>query len=64
MRLHEAGVAMERLGDILDMEPEQKPEEITSRIMLPDLCGDMRLEEGLLSLRRKGNALCSGKYQF
>jgi ATP-binding cassette subfamily B protein len=43
--LHEAGVAMERLGDILDMEPEQKPEEITSRIMLPDLRGDMRFEK-------------------
>jgi ATP-binding cassette subfamily B protein len=42
--LHEAGVAMERLGDILDMEPEQSPEEITSRIMLPDLRGDIRFD--------------------
>jgi ATP-binding cassette subfamily B protein len=36
---------MERLGDILEMEPEQKPEEIASRIMLPDLRGDIRFEE-------------------
>ena len=35
---------MERLGDILDMEPEQKPEEISSRVMLPDLQGDIRLD--------------------
>ena len=43
--LHGAGVAMERLGDILDMEPEQKPETLASRIVLPDLQGDIRFEE-------------------
>lgn len=43
-QVHEAGVAMERLGDILDMEPEQKPEEISSRVILPDLQGDIRLD--------------------
>ncbi len=42
--LHEAGVAMERLGDVLDMEPEQKPEDQSSRILLPSLRGDIRLE--------------------
>jgi subfamily B ATP-binding cassette protein HlyB/CyaB len=42
--LHEAGVAMERLGDVLELEPEQKPEEMSSRIMLPDLRGDIRFE--------------------
>ncbi len=42
--LHEAGVAMERLGDVLDMEPEQKPEEISSRVLLPEIRGDIRLE--------------------
>ena len=42
-RLNEAGVAMERLGDILEMEPEQKPEEIASRVLLPDLKGDIEL---------------------
>ncbi|MFO7641400.1 MAG: peptidase domain-containing ABC transporter [Candidatus Competibacteraceae bacterium] len=43
--LHEAGVAMERLGDVLDLEPEQKPEDRSSLIMLPSLRGDIRLEE-------------------
>ncbi len=42
--LHEAGVAMERLGDVLDLEPEQKPADQASRILLPDLRGDIRLE--------------------
>jgi len=42
-KLNEAGVAMERLGDILEMEPEQKPEEISSRVLLPDLKGDIEL---------------------
>ena len=42
--LHEAGVAMERLGDVLDIEPEQQPETLSSRIMLPDLQGDLRFE--------------------
>lgn len=43
-KVHEAGVAMERLGDILDMEPEQKAEDISSRVILPDLQGDIRLD--------------------
>jgi subfamily B ATP-binding cassette protein HlyB/CyaB len=37
-------VAMERLGDVLDMEPEQKPEDLSSRVVLPDLQGEVRLE--------------------
>jgi ATP-binding cassette subfamily B protein len=41
--LNDAGVAMERLGDVLDMEPEQKPEDLPSRIMLPDLQGEISL---------------------
>ena len=44
-QVHEAGVAMERLGDILDMEPEQKPAELASRVILPDLQGDIELED-------------------
>jgi ATP-binding cassette subfamily B protein len=44
-KIHEAGVAMERLGDILDMEPEQKPGELASRVILPDLQGDIELED-------------------
>ncbi|MEJ2592856.1 MAG: peptidase domain-containing ABC transporter, partial [Candidatus Thiodiazotropha sp.] len=43
-QINEVGVAMERLGDILDMEPEQRPEEISSRVILPDLQGDIRLD--------------------
>lgn len=42
--LHDAGVAMERLGDVLDLEPEQKPADLASRIVLPDVRGDIRLE--------------------
>ncbi len=43
-RVQEAGVAMERLGDILEMPPEQKPEEISSRVILPSLRGDIELK--------------------
>jgi subfamily B ATP-binding cassette protein HlyB/CyaB len=42
--VNEVGVAMERLGDVLDLPPEQKPEEATSRIALPDLRGEIRFE--------------------
>jgi ATP-binding cassette, subfamily B, bacterial HlyB/CyaB len=42
--VNDAAVAMERLGDVLDMEPEQKPEDLPSRVVLPDLQGDIRLE--------------------
>ncbi|GMQ87381.1 MAG: hypothetical protein BMS9Abin08_0582 [Gammaproteobacteria bacterium] len=44
-QIHEAGVAMERLGDILDMEPEQKPSELSSRVILPDLQGNLELKD-------------------
>ncbi|HJW56054.1 MAG TPA: peptidase domain-containing ABC transporter [Burkholderiaceae bacterium] len=43
-RLADASVAMERLGDILDMEPEQKPVDLPSRVVLPDLQGHISLE--------------------
>ena len=42
--LHEAGVAMERLGDVLDLEPEQNPAELSSRIILPEVRGEVRYE--------------------
>ena len=42
--LADAGVAMERLGDVLDMEPEQKPEDLPSRVVLPDLQGEIQLD--------------------
>ena len=41
---NDAAVAMERLGDVLDIEPEQKPEELASRVALPDLQGDIRMK--------------------
>ncbi|MCG6868072.1 MAG: peptidase domain-containing ABC transporter [Gammaproteobacteria bacterium] len=43
-QVHEAGVAMERLGDVLDIEPEQKPEDVATRVALPDLRGDISLD--------------------
>jgi ATP-binding cassette subfamily B protein len=42
--LNDAAVAMERLGDVLDLEPEQKPEDLATRVALPDLRGDIRFE--------------------
>ncbi|MEO1034807.1 MAG: peptidase domain-containing ABC transporter [Pseudomonadota bacterium] len=44
-QFHSAGVAMERLGDILDMEPEQKPETLASRIVIPDLQGAIDVKD-------------------
>ncbi|QTA80596.1 Leukotoxin translocation ATP-binding protein [Desulfonema limicola] len=43
--LQECLVSIERLGDILEVEPEQKPEEIQSRIILPELAGSFRFEK-------------------
>ncbi len=43
-RLADATVAMERLGDVLDIEPEQKPADLASRVVLPDLQGEIRLD--------------------
>src|SRR4029077_2417611 len=42
--LNDASVAMEPLGDVLDLEPEQKPEELASRVAIPDLQGDIRFD--------------------
>ncbi|HEX6508684.1 MAG TPA: peptidase domain-containing ABC transporter, partial [Chloroflexota bacterium] len=42
--LNDASVAMERLGDVLDLEPEQKPEDLASRVVIPELQGDIRFE--------------------
>lgn len=42
--IHEAGVSMERLGDVLDMDPEQKPDDMASRIALPDFQGAIQLQ--------------------
>jgi subfamily B ATP-binding cassette protein HlyB/CyaB len=42
--LNDAAVAMERLGDVLDLEPEQKPEDLATRVALPDLRGDIKFD--------------------
>lgn len=44
-QIHGAGVAMERLGDVLEIEPEQSPHDISSRVALPDLQGAIKFEE-------------------
>ncbi|MFO1217510.1 MAG: peptidase domain-containing ABC transporter [Burkholderiaceae bacterium] len=42
--LNDAAVAMERLGDVLDIEPEQKPEDMASLVALPDLRGHIKMQ--------------------
>ncbi len=42
--LNDASVAMERLGDVLDLEPEQRPEELASRVVIPELQGEVRFD--------------------
>jgi ATP-binding cassette, subfamily B, bacterial HlyB/CyaB len=42
--LNDASVAMERLGDVLDLEPEQKPEDLAARVVIPELQGDIRFQ--------------------
>jgi ATP-binding cassette subfamily B protein len=37
-------VSMERLGDVLDIDPEQRPRDLPSMIVLPDLKGQIRFE--------------------
>jgi ATP-binding cassette, subfamily B, bacterial HlyB/CyaB len=43
-RLNDAAVAMERLGDVLDLEPEQRPEDLASRVAIPELEGAIRFD--------------------
>ncbi len=42
--LNDASVAMERLGDVLDLAPEQRPEDLASRVVIPELQGDIRFD--------------------
>jgi ATP-binding cassette subfamily B protein len=42
--LNDASVAMERLGDVLDLQPEQRPEDLASRVAIPELQGDIRFD--------------------
>jgi len=41
----EALVSMERLGDILELDPEQSKHETASRVILPDINGDISCED-------------------
>jgi ATP-binding cassette subfamily B protein len=43
-RFNDAAVAMERLGDVLDLDPEQKPEDLANRVALPDLRGEIKFD--------------------
>ncbi len=43
--LHAAGIAIERLSDVLDIEPEQTLEDMRSKIILPDLRGAIAFED-------------------
>ena len=42
--LHAAGVAIERLSDVLDIEEEQTNAQMHNRYVLPELAGDIRFE--------------------
>ncbi|MEM1433624.1 MAG: peptidase domain-containing ABC transporter [Pseudomonadota bacterium] len=42
--LHAAGVAIERLSDVLDLEPEQTAEDMGSKIVIPELEGAVRFQ--------------------
>lgn len=54
--VQETAVAMERLGDVLDIEPEQKPEELESRIVLPDIDGQIQFENVFFRYGGKENS--------
>ncbi len=63
-QLQETGVAMERLGDVLDLEPEQKPQDIESRIMLPSLKGDLRFDNVFFRYGGKENRFVLENIRF
>lgn len=52
--LQQALVSMERLGDVLDTAPEQRPQEAMSRVLLPDLKGDIRLRGVFFRYQEQG----------
>lgn len=43
--LHAAGIAIERLSDVLDLEPEQRSEDMASKIVIPELSGSVRFDD-------------------
>ncbi len=42
--MHSALVAMERLGDVLDVPPEQDAKSLSQQVVLPEMAGDFRFE--------------------
>ncbi len=50
---HETAVSMERLGDVLDIAPEQREEDLSARIVLPEINGDLHIAN--LFFRYGGN---------
>ena len=54
-QLQETGVAMERLGDVLDVVPEQRPEDIESRVTLPNLKGEIRFDNVFFRYTEQAN---------
>ena len=56
--LQEALVSMERLGDVLDLSPEQAPEDGASRVILPDLSGEIRMENVFFRYGGQENPYC------
>lgn len=42
--LHAAGIAIERLSDVLDLEPEQTAKDLQSKIVIPQVQGAIRFE--------------------
>ena len=62
--LNDAGVAMERLGDVLDIEPEQKPQDLPSRVMLPELQGEISLNGVYFRYGEQRYGVCAGKHQL
>lgn len=43
--LHAAGIAIERLSDVLDLEPEQTAADMQSKIVIPELEGSVRFDK-------------------
>lgn len=53
-QLQEVLVSMERLGDVLDLPPEQEPETAASRILVPGVSTSLRLEKVFFRYRETG----------
>ncbi len=58
--IQETGVAMERLGDVLDLEPEQRPGDVDSRIVLPEVRGDIRFDDVYFRYSNEGPYVLEG----